>query len=152
MNNSTFIELRAGLTIQRDSIAVNINFLDGTDVFVSRHGYGADLPHNCLDLKRYPQDQFKKMLMEAIQKGAAVFHAVGSEDLPLPQELIAEEVLINHCPQCKAPQEDHDGLGVLYCEACDYCTHASCSYPSDLYDLPACDFCGTMITEELRHD
>ena len=64
----------------------------------------------------------------------------------------SEEVLINHCPQCKAPQEDHDGLGVLYCEACDYCTHASCSYPSDLYDLPVCDFCGTMITEELKHD
>lgn len=57
MNN---IELKAGLTIQCDSIAVNINFLNDTEVFVSQRGYGTDLPHNCLGLKRYPQDQFKK--------------------------------------------------------------------------------------------
>lgn len=80
MNN---IELKAGLTIQCDSIAVNINFLNDTEVFVSQRGYGTDLPHNCLGLKRYPQDQFKKMLLEAIQKGATVFHAIGPDDLPV---------------------------------------------------------------------
>lgn len=29
------------------------------------------------------------------------------------------------CPQCGAEQEDHDGFGVVYCEACGYCTHPS---------------------------
>lgn len=29
------------------------------------------------------------------------------------------------CPKCSALQEDFDGFGVLYCEKCGYCTHAS---------------------------
>lgn len=136
------IQLQAGLTIQRDGVAVNVNFLDDQQVFVSRHGYGAKLPHNCLSLDRYPREHFQNLIQTAIQQGATVFHAVGSEDLPLPQELIAdadEQVLINYCPQCKAPQEDHDGVGILYCETCGYCTHVSVSYPDN---VPVCDFCG----------
>jgi hypothetical protein len=65
------------------------------------------------------------LIQTAIQQGATVFHAIGPEDLPLPQELIAdadEQVLINYCPSCKTPQEDHDGLGLLYCETCGYCS------------------------------
>lgn len=131
------IELRAGLTIQRGGVAVNINFTDSEQVFVSRHGFNVTLPHNCLSLERYPQAQFQQMMQSAIENGATLFHAVGSEDLPLPLELISEEVLIIHCPKCHAVQEDHDGLGVLYCEACGYCTHASASG-----EPMTCDFCG----------
>lgn len=29
------------------------------------------------------------------------------------------------CPKCGAEEEDFDGFGFLYCEACGYCTHAS---------------------------
>jgi hypothetical protein len=29
------------------------------------------------------------------------------------------------CPKCHAQQEDHDGLGVLHCVKCGYCTHAA---------------------------
>ena len=29
------------------------------------------------------------------------------------------------CPKCHALHEDHDGFGVLHCEACGYCAHPS---------------------------
>jgi hypothetical protein len=29
------------------------------------------------------------------------------------------------CPKCGAEQEDHDGLGVLCCFKCGFCTHAA---------------------------
>lgn len=45
------------------------------------------------------------------------------------------ETPIMECPQCHAEQEDHDGFGVLYCEQCGYCVHAS-------VDGDICGFCG----------
>lgn len=39
------------------------------------------------------------------------------------------------CPRCHAEYEDHDGLGVLHCVACGYCTH-----PAATGDI--CDLCG----------
>jgi hypothetical protein len=39
------------------------------------------------------------------------------------------------CPRCEAPQPDYDGLGVLFCEACGFCEHASWSEGK-------CDYCG----------
>lgn len=45
---------------------------------------------------------------------------------------------INHrkmyCPKCGEEYDDFDGFGVLYCEECGYCTHAS------ITDR-ICDFC-----------
>lgn len=28
-----------------------------------------------------------------------------------------------HCPKCGKAQQDFDGFGVLFCEACRYCQH-----------------------------
>jgi hypothetical protein len=44
-----------------------------------------------------------------------------------PDEAAVEEMvaLIMKCPNCGAPQEDHDGFGVLSCAVCGYCTHPS---------------------------
>lgn len=36
-----------------------------------------------------------------------------------------DETDMIECPKCGAEQEDFDGFGVLYCEKCGYCTHAS---------------------------
>lgn len=36
-----------------------------------------------------------------------------------------DEPLMIACPKCGALQEDHDGVGVLACIKCDYCTHPS---------------------------
>lgn len=44
------------------------------------------------------------------------------------------------CPECGELQEDFDGFGVLYCEACGYCTHAS-----TIDDV--CGFCGKRIDD-----
>jgi len=41
------------------------------------------------------------------------------------------------CPQCYAICDDYDGVGILYCERCGYCVHASMSG-----DPLTCDFCG----------
>lgn len=49
-----------------------------------------------------------------------------------------DEPAIIECPQCGAEQEDHDGFGVLHCETCGYCAHASAT--GDI-----CDFCGKSI-------
>jgi len=50
------------------------------------------------------------------------------------------EMPIMTCPKCGAEYEDFDGFGVLYCEKCGYCIHASISDGH-------CDYCG--IKEEL---
>ncbi len=38
------------------------------------------------------------------------------------------------CPKCGAVEPDYDGLGVLYCEKCGHCEHASLTERR-------CDFC-----------
>ncbi len=47
------------------------------------------------------------------------------------------------CPKCGAEQEDHDGFGVLRCEKCGYCTHAS-------IDGGKCGLCGERPAETQR--
>jgi hypothetical protein len=42
------------------------------------------------------------------------------------------------CPKCKAITDDHDGFGVLHCEACGYCIHASITEG-------VCDLCGQAV-------
>ena len=39
------------------------------------------------------------------------------------------------CRKCHAEQPDLDGFGVLYCEACGYCMHPTCSEGK-------CELCG----------
>lgn len=46
-----------------------------------------------------------------------------------------DPVVIIRCPRCEARHEDYDGLGVLFCEKCGYCTHSSITSNT-------CDFCG----------
>ena len=41
-----------------------------------------------------------------------------------------------NCPKCGIGQDDHDGFGFVFCEACRYCTHASVTGST-------CDFCGS---------
>jgi hypothetical protein len=41
------------------------------------------------------------------------------------------------CPRCHAVQEDADGFGVLYCEACGYCKHPAATDGK-------CDLCGAV--------
>ena len=43
------------------------------------------------------------------------------------------------CPGCGAEITDYDGFGVLYHEACGYCTHASIS---GVDGRMVCDLCG----------
>jgi hypothetical protein len=42
------------------------------------------------------------------------------------------------CPRCGAEQEDMDGFGVIYCESCGYCRHASATGGK-------CDICGEYL-------
>jgi hypothetical protein len=50
---------------------------------------------------------------------------------------------IVECPNCETPQEDCDGLGVIHCEVCGYCTHPA-------LDGDVCEICGaTVKTEEI---
>jgi hypothetical protein len=44
------------------------------------------------------------------------------------------------CPQCGAEQEDFDGFGVLHCNACGFCTHAS--EHADSTGRYTCGLCG----------
>lgn len=43
------------------------------------------------------------------------------------------------CPQCGAAQEDLDGFGVCFCEACGFCTHIS-------RDGDICNICNKRVT------
>lgn len=45
-----------------------------------------------------------------------------------------------NCPQCDLEYEDFDGFGILHCEKCGYCVHASIS--GDV-----CDYCEKIIKE-----
>jgi ribosomal protein L37AE/L43A len=47
---------------------------------------------------------------------------------------------VTKCPKCGTERADHDGVGVVYCDLCGYCTHASAS------GKPLrCEFCGEQI-------
>lgn len=46
-----------------------------------------------------------------------------------------DEVLYVRCPKCGRSHEDHDGFGVLFCEHCGFCQHASITEGT-------CDLCG----------
>jgi hypothetical protein len=46
------------------------------------------------------------------------------------------------CPKCHAEQEDRDGFGVLHCQACGFCSHAS-------VDGGICGLCGTRLPAEV---
>lgn len=48
---------------------------------------------------------------------------------------MSDDAVIVACPQCGAEQEDCDGFGVLSCEACGWCSHAS-------IDGDVCGLCG----------
>lgn len=48
------------------------------------------------------------------------------------------------CPRCGQQYDDLDGFGVLHCEHCGFCTHASmtdgrcdlCGYPHEQQETP----------------
>ena len=83
------IEITNALTIQKDGVAVNVNFITDDNVYVSRHQSGAVcLPHNCIGLEVYDYADFKLRMAKAMDSGAVVFHAVGLDDLPLPDALV----------------------------------------------------------------
>ena len=48
---------------------------------------------------------------------------------------MSEQVIVVSCPRCKDEHEDDDGFGVLYCDKCGFCQHASLTGG-------VCDFCG----------
>ena len=50
------------------------------------------------------------------------------------------------CPKCHAEQEDLDGIGVVYCQACGYCAHVSAS--GNLDGEMRCDTCGDALSLE----
>jgi hypothetical protein len=57
------------------------------------------------------------------------------EQTPLENYIGSLGVNIVRCSKCKAEQNDLDGFGVLYCEHCKYCAHASSTDGK-------CDLCG----------
>ena len=54
-----------------------------------------------------------------------------------------DELTQSRCPKCKRWQPDLDGFGVLKCEACDYCSHAS-AFLDDANRL-TCDLCHKVL-------
>lgn len=48
----------------------------------------------------------------------------------------------SQCPQCGTWQDDYDGVGVVYCENCLYCSHPS-------WTGDQCDVCG--CTESMKN-
>lgn len=44
------------------------------------------------------------------------------------------------CPKCGQEQPDHDGFGVVHCEACGYCQH-----PYATGEPLTCGICGKVI-------
>lgn len=53
----------------------------------------------------------------------------------------ARDVPQMNCPNCNAVHDDHDGFGVLYCEACKYCVHPSIT-------CGRCDLCGLWFLDD----
>jgi len=48
------------------------------------------------------------------------------------------------CPQCGTDYEDFDGLGVVCCPACGYCTHAA----GEVIDgKMICSYCDQVIED-----
>ncbi len=45
------------------------------------------------------------------------------------------------CPICKTEYQDFDGLGIIYCNNCGYCIHASSTFDEAL-NVYICDYCG----------
>lgn len=45
-----------------------------------------------------------------------------------------QDIPVIFCPECDEPQEDYDGFGFCFCEACGYCIHASVTGDT-------CDYC-----------
>lgn len=43
------------------------------------------------------------------------------------RSILHDDRVMAECPKCHVEQEDHDGLGVLHCLECGYCTHAAVS-------------------------
>jgi hypothetical protein len=81
--------IKPALTLQKDGLAINVNFLTDDSVYVSYHRDGAvDLPHNCTGLSVYDYADFERMADDAFDDGATVFYSVGDQDLPLPDSLI----------------------------------------------------------------
>jgi hypothetical protein len=52
-------------------------------------------------------------------------------------------IIMVSCPQCGEGQQDLDGFGVLHCERCGYCTHASQHGDGTGF---ICDICGKRIS------
>jgi hypothetical protein len=50
---------------------------------------------------------------------------------------VADERVLVACPKCGDQQEDFDGVGVVYCEKCGFCTHAAITGDT-------CNFCGAV--------
>lgn len=43
------------------------------------------------------------------------------------------------CPKCFVVRPDYDGFGLMYCDACQWCTHAAWTGTGDTM---TCEFCG----------
>ena len=84
------MEIDKALTIQKNGIAVNVNFVSDDLVYVSKHSLAAaDMPHNCLQLASYDYADFSDAIDREVENGAVVFSCVGDEDLPLPDDLVS---------------------------------------------------------------
>ncbi len=51
---------------------------------------------------------------------------------------MTEDMPESQCPKCRLWQTDWDGFGVLKCQHCDYCKHASITDG-------VCAFCGSRV-------
>ena len=61
----------------------------------------------------------------------------------------AEYCAYSLCPSCGEVQEDLDGFGVLKCEHCDYCSHASINgNVCGLCEQVVCPMCDVSHTRE----
>lgn len=61
-----------------------------------------------------------------------------------------DEFEFSTCPHCghKQPTEPFDGVGVLICEQCGYCSHPHCNWDGKQW---VCLLCGASLPQEVSH-
>jgi len=61
----------------------------------------------------------------------------------MTQEEKCDETPEAICPRCGQPQPDLDGFGVVKCDHCDYCSHASATL--DDANRLICNLCNKVL-------
>ena len=78
------------------------------------------------------------MLRKKIQKTGGL-----QEWKTVSKQPMSERLPVTVCPRCGHSEPDHDGFGMLYCDKCGYCEHASVNFG-------ICGFCGATVAVDKK--